>query len=120
MPKPLPQIDDDAVYEFTKGQCHALALVLHDLTGFPLVGLGPVDYHTKTPDHVAVLLPAGTALDIQGPGAEERWQSSYGFTPYQREEVEDFCNRDYSKPRLKTALPYAKAVLKKYRIKETV
>ena len=107
----LPKIDSKAIDEFTRGQCHALALALHERTGLPLAGIW-CDYHDlpETPCHVVVMLEDGKLLDIEGPNAEERWDGK--VYPLAKVEVEDFCNRDYVKPRMKTAMLYAEAVLK--------
>lgn len=68
-------LDHEAVHCFTNGQCHALALAIHQRTGWPLVqaGWNEADY----PDHWLVRHPSGQLLDIVGLQSEEevceRW-----------------------------------------------
>jgi hypothetical protein len=115
-------IDKDVVDTFTRGQCHALALAIHEQTQLPLAGVWRLfeDPESETPAHVVVLLPDGDLLDIEGPGVECRWSDIYGAAvivkPLEVEYVHDLHNRDYSKPRMEEAKPRAKAVLKKYGI----
>jgi hypothetical protein len=111
-----PEIDDDAIETFTRGQCHALALALHEETKFPLVGLWSDGWETRgTPCHVVVRMPKGTLLDIAGPGAEDRWEGT--ARKLSKAVVEDLCNKDYSTPRMDEARPYAKAVLRDHGIR---
>ena len=59
----------DAVLTFTTGWCWALALEIHELTGWPVW----IKDHLVDPNylvhwnHVAVLRPDGQLLDIRGP-----------------------------------------------------
>jgi hypothetical protein len=112
----LPRINQDAVDQFTCGQCHALALAIHEKTGLPLAGIWRHDYNPEhsTPCHVVVQHPKGTLIDIQGPGAEDRWEGIVQSMDV--EVVRDLSNRDYSTPRMDEAEPYANAVLKTYNI----
>lgn len=112
----LPEIDDDAVDAFTRGQCHALALAIHERTELPLVGIwGWRDNRDDTPNHVVVMLPDESLLDIEGPQAEKRWEGH--IAPLDIQEVLDLQNRDYRAPDMGTARRYAQAVLKQYGIK---
>jgi hypothetical protein len=105
---------------YTYGQCHALALVLHEEAGLPLVGLWlaghwfeDAEYNT-TPDHVVVELPDGDLLDIGGPGAILRYRG--GRTeghPVTKAEVLGYQHRDYMEPNLEAARPFARTLLKK-------
>ncbi len=112
----LPRIDSNAISTFTCGQCHALALAIHEETRLPLAGLwlSYEDPEITTPAHVVAVLPNGSLLDIQGPGAEDRWEG-----PVKRmllKEVKNLHNRDYREPLFEYARPYAKAVLEAYGI----
>jgi hypothetical protein len=68
---------------FTNGDCWALALAVRQLTGLPLVFSSPdPDGYDEDPeflwDHVAVTLPDGTVLDVDGIEERERWADSWG------------------------------------------
>lgn len=72
----LPEDPDAADPEdlervFTRGQCHALALGIHELTGWAIVGAewyGECDCcGVDLPNHVAILMPDGRVLDCTGP-----------------------------------------------------
>lgn len=61
-------ITPDAEEVFTRGQCHALALALHEaLPGSKCVGIDWESYwNAGTPDHVLVKLEDGRFLDVLG------------------------------------------------------
>jgi hypothetical protein len=75
-------VDDAAHDAFRTGQCHALALALHERTGWPLVVIGPkeccydedcMDEETDSTGacgcqvtHIAVQRPDGQVVDIDG------------------------------------------------------
>lgn len=56
-------LDDAAFAAFTQGQCHALALAIHEETGWPTYGCedGEGDL-----EHLVVKTPDGRILDISG------------------------------------------------------
>lgn len=66
-------IDGEAVSWFMYGNCGALALAMHDITGWDLVVLHG-DAQATDPErtwiHVLVRNPAGELLDIEGAGDE--------------------------------------------------
>jgi len=72
IPKGL--ITPDVEKAFTRGQCHAFSLALHEKTKWPIYGLFTEDEldAQETPGHVIVKSPWGF-VDIQGLGAECRW-----------------------------------------------
>lgn len=51
-------IDREAIFAYKAGQCHALAMTLHDLHGWPMFMIDN--------DHLVVRLPEGQYLDIAG------------------------------------------------------
>ena len=61
-------IDEAAEMVFTMGQCHSLALALHQLTGWDIVLQGTRDPVADPMSwiHAAVRHPAGPLLDIRG------------------------------------------------------
>jgi hypothetical protein len=76
------RLDDDAIHTYTHGQCHALALAVHEETGWPIEWAGrpvcvfdedcpPEDWPDGTcpcqVDHVVVRRPDGLLLDAHGP-----------------------------------------------------
>jgi len=50
---------------FTQGDCGRLALAIHDITGWGIVTIGPLEDLDRWP-HVAVAMPNGKILDIDG------------------------------------------------------
>ena len=66
---------------FTNGNCHSFALALHKLTGWPMFGLYKDDEYPDIPHHIVVRTPRGAFLDVQGRGANRRWQK-YGMFEY--------------------------------------
>ena len=78
--------DMEALAAFTGGQCHALALALHERTGWPIVGLyrdsedGGELVCPANLSHLLVQRPDGQLMDIEGAGepagliAEPDWE----------------------------------------------
>jgi hypothetical protein len=101
---------------FQCGQCHALALALHEEAGLPLVGLYN-DSDTDTPSHVVVQVKGNVLLDITGLGPENTplWRRCEP-RPLTKQEVEQFAELDYLEPNKDVARPFAKTLLKKYGI----
>jgi len=58
------ELDAAAVEAYTQSQCHALALVLHEATGWPLVGDFDPDERSMVPRHVLVRRSDGTFVDV--------------------------------------------------------
>jgi hypothetical protein len=74
MPLTLGVIDDDAVRAFTQGQCHALALALHERTGWPIRQL---ENDEGEPFHLYVETPDGRALDITGAHDRDEFRQAW-------------------------------------------
>ena len=49
---------------FENGQCHAFALALHEVLGWPVVGCWLSDAPTRASSHIAVRCPGGLTADI--------------------------------------------------------
>lgn len=117
-------IDSAAKYAFTRGQCHALALVLHRLTGWKLYGLYSEYEWTRkqagrksTPGHVVVRTSEGKYIDITGDDAVQSWYTYWPDStphPVTEKEVLEFSNIDYCKPDITAAVPYALTLWVKY------
>lgn len=109
-------ITPEAVTVFTRGQCHALGLTLHKLTGWELVG--HAFRGTDVPDHVFVRAPDGRTLDIEGWDVESRW-SFDDTAPVCPDAARNAFNADeggsgYLDPDLTVAQPFARLVLTQY------
>lgn len=65
LPEPAPGVIDKAaqIY-FTHGQCHALALALHEATGWPLVIEFTQLRQGRDIRHALVQMPSGKLVDI--------------------------------------------------------
>jgi hypothetical protein len=110
-------LDYDAMGAFTTGQCHALALEVHRITGWELWGLW--EYYNlqdheegglETPGHVIVKTFEGEYVDVQGIGAEKRWskQILHAVTEGEIMQYEEY---DYNPPMLNIAALFAPAVV---------
>jgi hypothetical protein len=112
-------IDHDAKQAFTRGQCHALALALHRLTGWQLYGLyRPHELRRgTTPSHTVVRTPDGEYIDINGNNALEEWRKYYHEAEPKavtEAQVLAFEEDDYCKPDIKAAMPFAVTLYVKY------
>jgi hypothetical protein len=115
-------IDRHAENAFSRGQCHALALALHRLMGWELYGLYTASErrsrrYNGTPSHTVVRMPDGDYLDIHGNGALDNWRVSWpDAEPIALTEAEvlAFEHRDYRKPNIKAAMPYAETLAGNY------
>lgn len=85
-------IDDAAHAAFSSGQCHALALTVHEQTGWPLRAIEDDDADIV---HVYIETPDGRALDIAGVHANrDEYVASWGSydEPVDREHVLDLVD----------------------------
>ena len=71
--------DDDAQEACLWGQCHALALALHESSGWPLVAV----YEDDDIIHVAVKIPDGRLLDAGG------YHNAYEIAEYYDRTLDD-------------------------------
>lgn len=71
----------DAVTAFTEGDCWALAIAVHKMTGWPLV-LAGTDSASDLDgySHVMVRMPDGLLLDITGASTVEEVEATWGPT----------------------------------------
>ena len=110
----LGVIDKAALTAFRCGQCHALALAIHELTGWPIKGLGD-PYNEDTPDspaHCVVWNPAlRRYIDIGGI-VDRRKNRRYRVVNrnVSKRQLNHF--RYYLKPDVEAARPFARAVLR--------
>jgi hypothetical protein len=103
---PADGITSETKIVFTHGQCHSLAVAIHDMTGWELFGqLGFSD----EPSHVFVKSPFGF-LDIEGNNAGA-WYDGEPY-PLSREEILQF--RTYKPCDPENARPFAELVLKTF------
>ena len=113
-------IDRDATRVFLSGQCHSLALALHRLTGWQIVGLyGWDDEFPLTPGHVVVRDEQGEYVDVEGRGALTRYEKRIARgLKRDKVQVRDIEPEEYdmlegyfaAQPDL--AMPFAKTVLR--------
>lgn len=71
-------IDDRALAAFLQGQCHALALALHEETGWPIRWIESDD---GEPNHCFVITPDEHALDIAGRHDLDEMTEAWGAWP---------------------------------------
>jgi hypothetical protein len=120
--KGLGVIDEEAELVFTRGQCHSLAVAIHEETGWPIYGLyTKFDSGDNSPSHCLVYSPTlNNFIDIKGPDAINRLNV---FEPYKtatRKEVtvEDVNNfSGYLPLNVTAARPFAKTILQELNIK---
>ena len=100
-------INRDAITAFTWGHCHSFAYKMHDMTGWPIIGVGD---DVNSPGHFLVYSPRiDDYVDIQGPGALKRWEflaedGIHEFTPDQKPVHYRPMNKDMAKPFVVTVL----------------
>ena len=74
-------------YDWLWGDCVALALALHERTGWPIVQVvGERD--GRQGFHVGVRMPDGRVLDGEGAHGREAWLAAYAADRMTREEFE--------------------------------
>ena len=69
-------IDANARHAFTRGGCGALAVAIHDLTGWPIIAAGHCDGLVM---HYLVRNPAGQLVDINGAHSDDDVCDEYEF-----------------------------------------
>lgn len=108
-------IDEEAKKVFTQGQCHALALALHESKGWVMVSffLGNENPEYDSPGHVVVRSPKGEMIDIQGIGADVRWghrvAQKVEVTP---DDIKTYTSKGYLAPNLPVAREFVEPLLK--------
>lgn len=103
---PQDGITEEAKIVFSQGQCHSLAVAIHELTGYPLYGAMRI---SSEPTHIFVKSPVGF-LDIDGPNAD-RWFNEEPF-PVTKEEIFNFSLYKPCNPQ--NAHPFAELVIQTY------
>ena len=104
-------VDSNAVTAFTQGQCHAFALALHEISGWPIFGRFAIrDDLGGTPEHCIVKSPKGY-VDIQGLGADTRHRGH--LKKVTCAQVLGFQNIDYMEPDVEVARPFAEQIYRK-------
>lgn len=107
-------IDAESVRAFMTAQCHALALEIHDRTGWPLVGL--TDEFGEV-GHVMIRTPSGRLLDITGAWdaddlLDENTSLFYDVEDLAADEVRGFGSADEWAPRTPLASLFADVTLR--------
>jgi len=108
----MGKIDDEAVTAFSWGHCHSFAYEMHDLTGWPIIGLGSrnINDPMDQPGHFVVYDPRlDDFVDIQGGRALERYGflTSRGireFPPTQLPKLYRPIRKDIARPFVETVL----------------
>jgi hypothetical protein len=111
-------LDKAASMAFRRGQCHALALAIHELTGWPIKGLGDYD-RPNSPAHCVVWCPKLRGyVDVRGRVSRKYFYRRNGWKVINRRvrpvEIESF--EDYLKPNMEAARAFAKTVLRNLKI----
>jgi hypothetical protein len=111
-------IDVEARRVFKHGQCHSMALALHQETGWPIVGFKDEDDPQDSPGHCAVYCPQlDQYVDVEGVGAFDRYDErclrvgrKAEIVPVPVETVDKL--RDYLPIKAGDARSFAQAVVK--------
>lgn len=128
--------DEDAIRAFKSGQCHAIALALHERTGWPIVSVGDESccYDEDCPDdddsngvcscqiqHLAVRRPDRYLVDIEGPKPEDDFMEAQGdpewtIKPVPDDRLEDLVRWDDSwrRPNMAVARAFVDEALTEY------
>ena len=97
---------EDTVEAFTCGDCWSLAFELHRLTGYPMIFSSMFETYVSVErfewDHVAVVLPDGRIMDVNGVQSpedwEDRWSTASEITTSSGEEISRLMTDDIGKP----------------------
>ena len=110
-------IDENARKVFSAGQCHALALAIHELTGWPIKGIGNRynDDEPQSPAHCVVWCPPlKKYVDIKGAKGRDYYRRRNNWkvlaSNVQPQQVQSF--ERYLTPNMKAARVFAKTVLR--------
>lgn len=108
-------IDDAARFAFTAGHCHALALAIHEHTGWPMLAMSSKHSMRDILQHVVVVMPDGRWLDINGPqNPEHRWL----FKRMSADEVANMSQLEYwDDPQTEVARDFVQPLLDCHQIK---
>ena len=112
----LGVVDEYAQIVFLRGQCHALALAIHELTGWTIVGLGdPANDDTPdSPAHCVVYCPAlKSYVDIKGRVPRDYYRKAKNWKLINRKVPPELAKnfRNYMEPDVATARAFAKTIL---------
>lgn len=107
-------LDDAAVNFFANGRCASMALALHQLTDWPMIGLFPKVglLSSGYSSHGAVLSPLGL-FDASGPFTAKQWADWNGleWDDYHYIHLYDI---HYARKHLEFVIPFAEALLNRY------
>jgi hypothetical protein len=102
-------VDENASYAFTHGQCHAFAIAMHDITGWPIIGIGG---EPDTPSHFCVYDPhIDDFVDIDGAGVFNRDGGDHRCMVKEFTRDKAFRPRWYLEPDIETAKLFVPTVL---------
>ena len=105
-------IDDTARFAFTSGHCHALALAIHQHTGWPMLAMSGRFSAYRDLRHVVVQMPDGRWLDINGPQEPEE---RLVIRPISEDEVTHMGRiRDWDNPDVEPARSFVEPLLKEH------
>jgi hypothetical protein len=108
-------IDANAKKVFTQGQCHALAIALNQLAGWPIKGVGYPYEEPESPSHCLNYSPKLKGyVDIEG---LHKRVPQYGrnWRVLNRNISQDTAKKylaGYMKPNVRAAIPFAKTILR--------
>jgi len=108
-------IDKEARFAFTNGQCHALAVALHRLTGWPIKGASYDRYEDDSPTHCVVYWRERRVyVDVNGASRQVRIDGTRFYISHRYIDPHTAANRlsYYIKPDLTTAALFARTILR--------
>ena len=114
-------LNNTAITAFKRGQCHALALAIHELTGWPIKGLGRYDKQDApdSPAHCVVWCPKlKMYVDIDGKVSRNYYRNDRGWKVLNRNVSPSRAKtfKAYLKPNMRAARPFAKTILRDLKI----
>jgi hypothetical protein len=93
---------------FTHGQCHALAVALHEILGWPIYGIFDSWGPDKTTYHYMLQCPRGGFADVTGFHCFD-----CGYRKTTKRTILAHRNKDFVKPAMEFARHYAPLVIEK-------
>ncbi len=108
-------IDEAATYVFSRGQCHALALAVHQLTGWPIKGVGDYSDSPLSPGHCINYSPTHKVyMDIRG--IRPKPHSTYKVVNRRIHPKHIGNMAGYLEPNIEAAIPFAKTLLRQLKV----
>jgi hypothetical protein len=105
-------LNEEAEAVFTRGQCHALAIAINQLTGWPIKGVGYKSDSPDSPSHCLNYCPDRKGyVDIKGLHKKPTDNFKVVNRNISQETARKYLS-GYLEPNVRAAIPFAKTILR--------